>query len=182
MTRTREAVFEILVREHELALLAFIRSSVRDRTAAEDIAQETFLVAWRKLNEYDENGPFAAWLRGIAQNKILEHFRNSATASRHVRIFSPASIAAIADEFGRLVCGRGDVLPATLSALQGCLTTLTPIDRQIVERAYRQGEGCRAIASALGEGVEWAKKRLQRARKLLRDCIKEKLAAEDDDE
>lgn len=178
MQRTREAMFEILVREHETALLAFVRSSVHDSSAAEDLVQETFFVAWRKINEYDENTSFAAWLRGIAQNKILEYFRNSAAAGRHLRIFSAKFLAEIADEFDRFIHGRGDVFPATLAALQGCLASLPPEDREVVERTYRHGETCRVIATALGEGVEWAKKRLQRARETLRDCIRANLATE----
>lgn len=182
MERTREAMFEILVREHETALLAFVRSGVHDQAAAEDIVQEAFLVAWRKLGEYNESRPFAAWLRGIAQNKILEYVRDRATANHHVRAFSAQFLTEIAEEMGRLIRGRGDTLPATLAALRGCLATLPPGDREVVERAYRQGETCRAIAAVLGEGVEWAKKRLQRARRTLRDCIREKLAAEDSDD
>ena len=108
MARNRKRLFEILVREHELALLAFVRSCVYDRGAAEDLVQETFLVAWNRLDDYDENTPFARWLRGIARNKVLAHYRASATAGRHVRILAPGEVAAIADEFDRLIPGRGE--------------------------------------------------------------------------
>lgn len=81
MRRNREELFEILVREHRLALLAFVRACVYDRGAAEDLVQETFLAAWEHLDEYDEDSPFARWLRGIARNKILAYYRAAATTA-----------------------------------------------------------------------------------------------------
>lgn len=178
MVRDREQIFEILVREHELALLAFVRACVYDRGAAEDLVQETFLAAWRQLEEYDENTPFARWLRGIARYKILAHYRASRTAARHVQILDPDRIAAIAAEFDRLIPRRGDAISDTLAALCECLAALEEGDHDIVRRTYEQRQTCRAIADQLGQTVEAIKKRLQRARARLRDCILGKLKTE----
>jgi RNA polymerase sigma-70 factor (ECF subfamily) len=60
-------IFEILVRENSRMLLAFIRSIQSDQAAADDIWQETMLVAWRRIGDYDNSRPFGPWLRGIAQ-------------------------------------------------------------------------------------------------------------------
>ena len=176
MSGSDERLFEIL--EHESALLAFVRSCVFDRGAADDLVQETFLAAWKQLDDYDENTPFARWLRGIARNKILAYFRASATAGRHVRILDPKTVAAIAEQVERLLPGRGHPLDETLSALKECLTTLQPADKDIVHRAYHRGQTCRAIADHLGRSAEAVKKRLQRARAQLRDCILRKLGTE----
>lgn len=46
-------VFAILVREHELRLLAFVRACVADPAGADDIVQETFIAAWWQLARYD---------------------------------------------------------------------------------------------------------------------------------
>jgi len=40
-----------------------------DQTAADDIWQETMLVAWRRFDDDDTTRPFGAWLRGIAQEQ-----------------------------------------------------------------------------------------------------------------
>ena len=181
MARNRKRLFEILVREHELALLAFVRSCVYDRGAAEDLVQETFLVAWNRLDDYDENTPFARWLRGIARNKVLAHYRASATAGRHVRLLAPGEVAAVADEFDRLIPGRGEAVTATVTALRECLTRLKSTDHEVIHQAYHRRQTCRAIAEQLGRTVEAVKKRLQRARAQLRDCILAKLAAESPD-
>ena len=125
MQRTREDVFEILVREHEPALSAFLRSCVLDLAAAEDLTQETFLAAWHQLDQYDENHPFANWLRGIARNKALAYYRRAATAGRRVRTLDPKALAAVADQFDRLIPGRSDASAETLPALRQCLANLS---------------------------------------------------------
>ena len=178
MQRTREDLFEILVREHEPALAAFLRSCVLDSAAAEDLAQETFLAAWQQLDQYDENHPFANWLRGIARNKALAYYRSVASAGRRVRILDPKALAAVADQFDRLIPGRGDAPAETLAALRQCLANLSAADHEIVRRTYRDRQTCRAIADQLGHTDEAIKKRLQRARAQLRDCIISKLKPE----
>jgi RNA polymerase sigma-70 factor, ECF subfamily len=172
--RSKDGVFEILVREHEAGLLAFVRSCVDDDAAADDLVQETFLAAWRQLDRYDTGRPFARWLRGIARNKILEYFRSAATAGRHVRPLTPEMLEAIAEVFEPLT-GVGDGFTDCLDALRGCLHRLQTTDHDIIRSVYLDGQTCGAIASRMGRNTEVIKKRLQRARALLRDCIIAKL-------
>ena len=70
-------VFEILVREHSDRLMAFASAVCRNRSAAEDVFQETLLRAWKGLEGYDRARPFGAWLRGIARNTAYEKFRKN---------------------------------------------------------------------------------------------------------
>ena len=44
-------MFEVFVRENEGALMAYIRTFIRDAQFAEDLFQETMLIAWRKFDE-----------------------------------------------------------------------------------------------------------------------------------
>src|SRR2546423_13159072 len=69
------AVFEILVREHADMLGAYLRTLVGADSSFDDLFQETMLVAWRRLPDYDRARPFAPWLRGIAQVLVMEHAR-----------------------------------------------------------------------------------------------------------
>lgn len=70
-------LFEILVREHAGLLTVYLRSAVRDAALADDIFQETLLVAWRKLDQFDKRRPFGPWLRGIASRLILAERRRA---------------------------------------------------------------------------------------------------------
>jgi len=179
MQRTREELFAILIREHELGLSAFVRSCVHDPAEADDLVQETFVTAWRDLEAYDPARPFAAWVRGIARHKIGDYFQRSARQGRRVHILPPEAVADLAVEFERFNRpARGEVYRDCFAALQECLAALSASDREIVQRAYREDQTCRVIASQLGRTVEVVKKRLQRARAELRDCILSKLGPE----
>jgi RNA polymerase sigma-70 factor (ECF subfamily) len=60
------------VRRYERPLHRFIRNLVPDTHDGEDIAQEVFLTAYRRLSSYDPaQGAFSTWLLTIARNKCL---------------------------------------------------------------------------------------------------------------
>jgi len=58
---------------------AFVR--LRNRAAAEDAVQETFLAAIKALDRYDGTTPVRYWLRGILRHKIVDYIRK---ASREI--------------------------------------------------------------------------------------------------
>ena len=63
--------FEILVRQHHRGLLAYALTLVPDAAAGEDIVQEAFLVAYRRLADFDASRDFGAWMRGIIRHSAL---------------------------------------------------------------------------------------------------------------
>src|ERR1700742_3413220 len=66
------AAFALIVRQHQSMLRGFLRRLARgDAALADDIAQETFLEAWRKLAQYRRDGSFAGWLTRIAWSRFL---------------------------------------------------------------------------------------------------------------
>lgn len=66
------ASFGALVRAHQSALRGFLRRLTRgDHALADDLAQETFLEAWRKLAQFRGDSPFEAWLYAIAWSRFL---------------------------------------------------------------------------------------------------------------
>ena len=67
--------FSSLVRAHQDAIRAFVSVRLNNRCEADDLAQEVFVVAWRKIEDYDHTASFRAWLRGIAHNLLRNHWR-----------------------------------------------------------------------------------------------------------
>jgi len=64
--------FTRLVREHQSKVRGFLRRLTRgDAALADDLAQETFLEAHRKLAQFRGDGSFASWLCGIAWSRFL---------------------------------------------------------------------------------------------------------------
>src|SRR5208282_4154553 len=66
------AAFEALVRQRQSPLRGFLRRLTRgDHALADDLAQETLLEAWRKLDQFRAEGAFAGWLARIAYRRYL---------------------------------------------------------------------------------------------------------------
>ncbi len=70
----REA-FGQLVARHQSAVCALAYSACGHITKSEDLAQETFIIAWHKLRDLKEPARFKWWLYGIARNLISNAFR-----------------------------------------------------------------------------------------------------------
>jgi RNA polymerase sigma factor (sigma-70 family) len=66
------AAFEALVRQRQSPLRGFLRRLTRgDHALADDLAQETFFEAWRKIGQFRGEGTFASWLARIAYRRYL---------------------------------------------------------------------------------------------------------------
>jgi len=171
--RPREplALFEILTRENADSLTAFLRAGVEDHAAAEDLFQETMLIAWQKLDEYDRERPFGAWLRGIARNLVLAYYR---AAARQVSC-SPDQILEYLDRRLTQVDRQpGDTLKEKIAALTDCLARLAPAYREPIELHYQQCRTSEWIAEHLATTKDAVQKRLQRARVQLAECLENK--------
>ncbi len=70
-----QLAFGELVRRFERPVFALVLRLVRDRALAEDLAQESFVKAWRALASYDPQRKLASWLLKIAHNTAIDHLR-----------------------------------------------------------------------------------------------------------
>ncbi|MEX0702682.1 MAG: sigma-70 family RNA polymerase sigma factor [Planctomycetales bacterium] len=73
--RGDQQAFGELVRRYERRVVRVIRRFVRDRDLADDLAQETFLRAYEKLDQFDPSRRFGPWLFRIGVNLTLDHLR-----------------------------------------------------------------------------------------------------------
>lgn len=75
LTDDRRA-FEQLVRRHQGMVRAQLRRLLHgDNAEADDLAQETFLLAWRKLHQFRGEARFSTWLYRIAYTCFLQAYR-----------------------------------------------------------------------------------------------------------
>lgn len=168
-------VFEILIREHADLLMAFIRATIRDAALADDIFQETLLTAWRRLPDYDKSRPFGPWLRGIAGNVILSSHRQS----QRDTVFCDAELLDHLNHRCEWIAKspQADTLDEKLDALRECVQSLPDPYRHAIETRLRaEDESSESVAAQLGIGLETLKKRLQRARVRLLECLRRKLS------
>ncbi|HEV2270047.1 MAG TPA: RNA polymerase sigma factor [Steroidobacteraceae bacterium] len=71
--------FERLYRDHIGSVYGICLRMTRERTAAEDCAQEAFLNAWKALERFETRSSFGTWLHRIAVNVVLNRRRKVAT-------------------------------------------------------------------------------------------------------
>jgi RNA polymerase sigma factor (sigma-70 family) len=70
-------VFGMLVRRHQGLVRAQLRRLLgNDFATADDLAQDTFVLAWRKLHQFRGDSRFATWLYRIAHSCFLQHLRS----------------------------------------------------------------------------------------------------------
>jgi RNA polymerase sigma-70 factor (ECF subfamily) len=65
------------INQYEGRLLAYARARLQDRTAAEDIVQETLLGFLKALPNYDDRTPLESWLFSIAAHKLVDFLRRT---------------------------------------------------------------------------------------------------------
>jgi RNA polymerase sigma-70 factor (ECF subfamily) len=155
--------FDTLMRAHEDRVFAICLRMLRDREAALDATQETFVTVFRKADRFAGRSAFSTWLYRVAVNTCYDHARR---AKRHLAEplpegNDPADHAA-GDEFGSIEL-RPD--------LQAALAALPAEFRAAVVLADVEGLGLQTVAEALGIPVGTVKSRVFRGRKLLAEAL-----------
>ena len=87
VVRGDKDAFRKIIREYTLFLRSYIAAHVHHLDVVDDLAQDVFFAAFRNLQEFRRGDDFGAWLRGIARNKIYEHFRTSSRRSKAMERF-----------------------------------------------------------------------------------------------
>lgn len=165
------ALFEILVRENADSLTAFLRAAVEDLAAGDDLFQETMLIAWRRIGDYDRARPFGAWLRGIARNLVLAHYRR---AAREVTCSDEQMLDYLDRRMAQIDRQPGDTLDEKIQELRDCISRLAPLYQEPINLHYRQQKTAEWIAQHLATTKDAILKRLQRARMQLAECLEHK--------
>lgn len=175
--RGASGAFSALVRRHQARVRSYVALYVRDAAAADDVAQEAFLRAYRGLATFDERRAFRPWVVGIARNCVLEHLR----AEVQARAGSRPEIAALLDAeyLARIAADRDPaVREYELAALRRCLDRLPPGGASVVVGHYLEGKTLASIAAASGRNENTVRGHLLRLRQALRDCVQRRLAGE----
>ena len=167
-----KSVFEILIRENTDMLLAYLRSAVRDEHAIDDLYQEIFLTAWKRLEDYDRQRPFGPWLRGIASRVVLAYYRKTARTDLPI---DGAALEWLDGRFEAIQSRTGDTFEEKLLALRECIAELPESYRTPVTLRYFKQQTIPQVAAALQLTRESLKKRFARGKTRLTDCLDRKL-------
>lgn len=67
--------FEEIIRQHQGLVFSILYRYERDAHLIEDLAQETFVKAWKALEQFDGRAPFSHWLSKVTVHVALDHLR-----------------------------------------------------------------------------------------------------------
>jgi RNA polymerase sigma-70 factor (ECF subfamily) len=162
--------FSELVCLHQSRVRVFLGRFVFSREAVDDVAQETFLAAFRNLNTFDPDFSFLSWLCGIARNQALIHLRRECQRLRHE---SRNLEVAMADwSAQKAVQEPSEESLGFLHALEMCLERLPAQSAQVVHAFYYESQGAAEIGKRYGRSDNSIRLWLFRIRRELRKCIK----------
>jgi zinc protease len=152
--------FGRLVERHHAAVTAVAFAVTRDLATSEDIAQDTFIVAWTQLHDLRDPSRLRAWLCGITRNLSRNELRDrqrDITDIDAVKLASSDTVDALAlieaAEAEHAVRSALDDLPANV--------------REPLVLFYWERKSIKRVASALEITQQAAQKRIVRARKMI---------------
>lgn len=162
--------FAQLVEIHHRELLVYARSLTRETNTARDLVQDAFVVAFQKVNTFEVTRDFGSWMRGIVRNKWREWLRKNLRYELTDEELSMVD-ATIAAWQAERVAGSSSVF----EALELCLEKLPDHLTETVHAFYYEGRSGDESSDHLGIAPAAVRKRLQRARDLLKDCLSNQL-------
>lgn len=155
-----EPAFNILVDRHQQAVRTFLRRLLRNDADADDMAQETFLVAWTHARSFRDEGDVRSWLCGIAWRKAKSAqrswFRRSARDTAHHDLSSGVVRNALMED--RL-------------AVRAALQAMPLEQRAAVTLCLVCGFSHSEAAKILGAALGTVKSHVMRGRERLREAI-----------
>ena len=175
---------ELLIRTHQAMVYRYLRYMGAAADVAEDVAQETFLAAYKSTSvpledAAVEGGRCAAWLRGVARNQLLMHFRKARSNPVSADPIVLQEAAEQADEvWATELLRHGDGFDYA-EALQVCLSRLQGTQRKVLEMFYGEEFSRAQIAEAMNMSEDGIKSLLRRVRAALRQCVLTRLGVKD---
>lgn len=163
---TAHEVFELLARDHADHLMVYLRAIVYDRSLVDDVFQETMMVAWRRLADFDKTRSFGAWLRGIGSRVAMDM-----AGKRRMAIVDPTMLAEIEQHSAHFDGDHSLSFQSRMGAVDECLARLPDMYAEVIRLVYRTDVPIRNVATTLEGNEETIKKRLQRARTMLAECL-----------
>jgi len=163
VVRDDRHAFGELVRRHQSVVRATLRKLLGGNTAlADDLAQETFLLAYRNLKQFRQEAKFSTWLYRIAYNVFL------ADARRMKELPMPED--SDVDEMAQGDSGGASVSrQATLAVdLERAMSVLSDAERAAIVQCYHNDLSHEEAAVVLGCPVGTVKTHILRAKQKLK--------------
>ncbi|MBK6629105.1 MAG: sigma-70 family RNA polymerase sigma factor [Flavobacteriales bacterium] len=144
---SRHYAFNLLVRQYQGRLYAFVRRMVTDPDESKDVLQNVFLKAWNGLDRFREDAQLYSWLYRIAHNECITHLKR---LRRGLFISHDHVIERLTTTLDRSEHFTGDAIQA---ALQRAVMTLPDKQRAVFTMKYFQELKYEEISAITGTSV-----------------------------
>ncbi len=166
-----QAAFETLIGTYRRRVFGLAFSILRDRAAAEDVAQEVFVKLWKALGSYDGRAKLSTWIYAITRNAAISAQRSRRSAGS---LSEPAVLAEAEGAHATLDRDASDD-----ERLWRAVATLPDAQRRAVTLYYQDERPVEEVAEMLGMPVNTVKTHLHRARARLAAALGARRDGED---
>ncbi|MDX6723962.1 MAG: hypothetical protein QOD73_2366, partial [Solirubrobacteraceae bacterium] len=175
-----DGAFERLYRRYQRRIAAYVHGMVNDHGRAEDITQDVFMSALRRMRETDRPIIFKPWVYEIAKNACIDAFRRSRRAEE---VSYDAEDGLAGADYGRLVSRSPSPDAAvdtrmSLDHLRGAFGGLSELHHDILVMRELEGLSYRDIGERLGMSRPAVESTLFRARRRLTEEYEELTSGE----
>lgn len=164
----RRDAFRQIVERYQTLVCSLAYNATGNVSQSEDVAQETFISAWKDLRLLREPGKLRAWLCGIVRNQTRRRWREEGR--------EPVRNAAALDDTNE--SATGEALPSEQAVsreeeaiLWRSLEKIPENYREPLILFYREHQSVENVAAALELSEDAVKQRLSRGRKLLQEEV-----------
>lgn len=173
----REPAFRELIRRYERPVFSLIYRMVRDSTASEDLAQDTFIKVLNHLDKYRPEFKFSSWLFKIANNVAIDHLRRRQLDTVSIDGSPHAATAAEAESSSFELADQAESPLDELASrelgaiIEQAIGSLRPEYRNCIMLRHVEGRSYEEIAATLDLPLGTVKTYIHRARHQLREAL-----------
>lgn len=159
--------FAELVRRHQSQVRGIVGRYERDPHLCDDLAQETFVKAWRALASFDGRAPFVHWLSRIAVRTAIDHLRRKKARAGEVGFDDLGE-----DALDWLRTGDSEPEPGLArEVLEVVMRELSPAEQVVITLQEIEGRSVKEISQLTGSSGVAVRVRAMRARAKLRKAL-----------
>ncbi|MGD2069064.1 MAG: sigma-70 family RNA polymerase sigma factor [Gemmatimonadota bacterium] len=173
----REPAFRELLVRYERPLFSLVFRMVRDRTLAEDLAQEAFIRAFNAIDSYKPSFKFSNWIFKIANNHTIDYLRKKKLDTVSID-GSPHATTQEEKERTAVTLESRDENPHEYvehrelgDRIESAIGTLRPEYRTVILLRHVEGHSYDEIAEIMELPLGTVKTYLHRARGELKECL-----------
>jgi RNA polymerase sigma-70 factor (ECF subfamily) len=143
-----------LFNNYRMDVVRFIYSKINSRELAEDLAQETFIKAYLALKKYkfNDDSKFKSWLFRIANNLVMDHFRQTARRKFQVEMTDSILNSSVLSD-SQIDFEALQSIEVVAEYVTGLTSTLLPEQKEVLDLRLKQNLSFKQIAFIQGTNI-----------------------------